>query len=153
MEDWYLKIYLIIKKNQQHKNEQERRSTQFLPHVKLNNKSTNKINEQQKDKNDYSNILNSRIDDVSVIVIVVWSEKKVKNPPLLFSPHLFCRKMFFCDNLNIIKDNVIFLSFFFFSSRCICKDLRHVIRDLNRITRFLERNVICPRVQNYSYGF
>lgn len=44
------------KKNQQHKNEQERRSTQFLPHVKLNNKSTNKINEQQKDKNDYSNI-------------------------------------------------------------------------------------------------
>lgn len=100
------------KKNQQHKNEQERRSTQFLPHVKLNNKSTNKINEQQKDKNDYSNILNSRIDDVSVIVIVVWSEKKVKNPPLLFSPHLFCRKMFFCDNLNIIKYNVIFLSFF-----------------------------------------
>lgn len=31
------KDIIIIKKNQQHhKNEQEKRSTQFLPHVKLN---------------------------------------------------------------------------------------------------------------------
>lgn len=30
-------MIIIIKKNQHHKNEQEKRSTQFLPHVKLNN--------------------------------------------------------------------------------------------------------------------
>nr|XP_034321189.1 uncharacterized protein LOC105330844 isoform X2 [Crassostrea gigas] len=29
-------------------------------------------------------------------------------------------------------------------SRCICKDMRHVIRDLTRITKFLKKNTLCP---------